>query len=301
MQARGRKERSEGELLGPASRFYISQRLRLHYVDWGNRAAPPLVLMHGGRDHARSWDWIAGDLRRDYHVIAPDLRGHGDSAWAIGSLYHLAEFVIDLAQLIDALGHERVTLMGHSFGSSVCAAYAGANPERVERFVAIEGIDLPDAVLERIVFRPAERVSQVIEMARQQAGRTKRPYKSIEAAAARMREENTFLSEEQALHLTEHGVARNEDGTYSWKFDDYARGPKLFRFGDAEMRELVGRIECATLLVRGTESETPDPERSGLLHSFQNARAVAVSGAGHWVHHDRTEELLRLVRDFLVE
>ena len=70
------------EIIGPSSSFYISQRLKLHYVDWGNEAAPPLLLIHGGRDHARSWDWVARDLRRDYHVIAPDLRGHGDSAWA---------------------------------------------------------------------------------------------------------------------------------------------------------------------------------------------------------------------------
>ncbi len=70
------------EIIGPSSSFYISQRLKLHYVDWGNEGAPPLLLIHGGRDHARSWDWVARDLRRDYHVIAPDLRGHGDSAWA---------------------------------------------------------------------------------------------------------------------------------------------------------------------------------------------------------------------------
>ena len=91
-------------LLGPVSRFFISQRLRLHYVDWGNHGAPTLVLVHGGRDHARSWDWVARELRRDWHVVAPDLRGHGDSAWAVGSLYHMVEYVIDLAQLLQAIG-----------------------------------------------------------------------------------------------------------------------------------------------------------------------------------------------------
>ena len=45
--------------LGPVSRSFISQRLRLNYVDWGNASAPTLVLVHGGRDHARSWDWVA--------------------------------------------------------------------------------------------------------------------------------------------------------------------------------------------------------------------------------------------------
>ena len=53
---------------GPASHTYFSQRLRLHYVDWGNEGAPPLLLIHGGRDHCRNWDWVAQELCRDYHI-----------------------------------------------------------------------------------------------------------------------------------------------------------------------------------------------------------------------------------------
>src|ERR1700756_5207636 len=70
------------EFVGPTSNSYVSQRLRLHYVDWGNASAPPLLLVHGGRDHCRSWDWVARRLSDQYHIIALDLRGHGDSAWA---------------------------------------------------------------------------------------------------------------------------------------------------------------------------------------------------------------------------
>ena len=287
---------------GPTSHFFVSQRLRMHYVDWGNHGAPTLVLVHGGRDHARSWDWVAQDLRRDYHVIAVDLRGHGDSAWAIGSLYHVAEFVIDLAQLIDAIAEDEVVLVAHSFGSAICAQYAGAHPERISRFVAIEGIDIPKRFRAMIdSLSPRERLSAAIDNVQKQAGRAPRRYPSIDAAARRMREENAFLSEEQAHHLTEHGVARNEDGTYSWKFDDYARGPKMFRSGDDEIAEILRHVECPVLLIRGTESDAPDPQRSGLLGRFRNARAVAVEGAGHWVHHDKLDEVLGLVRDFLKE
>ena len=66
---------SAREIIGPASSFYVSQRLKLHFVDWGNEEKPPLLLIHGGKDHARSWDFVARALRSDYHVIAPDLRG----------------------------------------------------------------------------------------------------------------------------------------------------------------------------------------------------------------------------------
>ena len=66
----------------PESRFFQSQGLRLHYSDWGNENAPLMLLVHGGRDHGRSWDLIARSLQPHFHVLAPDLRGHGDSDWA---------------------------------------------------------------------------------------------------------------------------------------------------------------------------------------------------------------------------
>src|ERR671939_1783552 len=78
---------------GPTSHVYFSQRLRLHYVDWGNPDAPPLLLLHGGRDHCRNWDWVAGAMRRDWHVIAPDLRGHGDSQWSPDGNYAMAAYL----------------------------------------------------------------------------------------------------------------------------------------------------------------------------------------------------------------
>src|SRR5438046_9546678 len=85
------------QVLGPTSHYFYSQRLKLHYVDWGNAERRPLLLLHGGRDHCRSWDWVAADLRRDFHILAPDLRGHGDSASPAGSTYSMIDYLPDLA------------------------------------------------------------------------------------------------------------------------------------------------------------------------------------------------------------
>ena len=114
--------------------------LRLHYVDWGNTAAPPLILLHGGRDHCRNWDWVAADLRRDYHVIAPDLRGHGDSAWSASGHYTMANYIYDLAQLIHQQKLAPVTIIAHSLGGNIALRYTGIYPEAVRRLVAIEGL-----------------------------------------------------------------------------------------------------------------------------------------------------------------
>ncbi|MEO8812753.1 MAG: alpha/beta fold hydrolase, partial [Caulobacteraceae bacterium] len=142
--------------LGPTSHSFISQRLRLHYVDWGNPEAPPLILLHGGRDHCRNWDWVAQDLRRDFHVVAPDLRGHGDSAYSPSGDYSMSAFVYDLAQLVHQQAWAApVRIVAHSLGGSIALRYAGIYPETVERLVAIEGLGPSPAMQARRAERSA--------------------------------------------------------------------------------------------------------------------------------------------------
>src|SRR5262245_37926997 len=102
----------------PQQRFYESQRLRLSYWTWGEDSRPPLFLVHGGRDHARTWDQVAEAFARDYYVIAPDLRGHGDSEWVHGGHYATIDHIPDLTKLIDMHGGS-APVIGHSFGGSI--------------------------------------------------------------------------------------------------------------------------------------------------------------------------------------
>lgn len=287
-------------LLGPTSKFFFSQRLRLHYVDWGNSEKPLLLLIHGGRDHARNWDFVARELRDDWHIVAPDLRGHGDSSWAIGAMYSMPEFVLDISSLLDAVGKFPATIIGHSLGGAIALQYTGVFPEKVARVIAIEGLGPPPEMIQKMRGTPAGgRMKDWIGQMHDLASRQVRRYKSLEAAADRMREANTFLSREQAEHLTVHGVNRNEDGTYSWKFDNYIRATAPYRFDEEDMRSLWERIACPTLLIRGADSWASDPEADGRIAPFRDARAVTVERAGHWVHHDQIDAFLRVSREFL--
>src|SRR5260370_23403589 len=123
----------DASLNAPESRYDQSQGLRLHFTDWGNASAPPLILVHGGLDHSRSWDHLAQALRADFHVVAPDLRGHGDSGWATGSSYSLADHVYDLTCLVKSEKFENVTLVGHSMRGMVSLTYAAAFPDKVSK------------------------------------------------------------------------------------------------------------------------------------------------------------------------
>ncbi|MGI9386763.1 MAG: alpha/beta fold hydrolase [Methyloligellaceae bacterium] len=287
---------------GPTSHSYFSQRLRLHYVDWGNAGAPPVLLVHGGRDHCRNWDWVAQALRDDYHVIAPDLRGHGDSQWTLGGTYALSEFVYDIAHLLHQTKLTPVTIIAHSLGGMITLRYAGVYPDNVKKLISIEGLGFsPKVLAKRAKLTAQERMGEWVESLRGLSGRTPRRYASLEEAVGRMQDENPHLSPTQARHLTIHGVNQNEDGTYSWKFDNYVRAFPPYDMETAQIHELWSNIDCPTLLIRGSESWASDPKEDGRAEHFRNARFVAVENAGHWVHHDRLEEFLGLTRDFLAD
>jgi pimeloyl-ACP methyl ester carboxylesterase len=289
-------------LTGPTSHIYYSQRLRLHYVDWGNESAPPLLLVHGNRDHCRNWDWIAESLRGDYHVIAPDLRGHGDSQWVIGGTYPLVDYVYDIAQLIHQKQLAPLTVIGHSLGGSISMQYAGMNPDAVKKLVSIEGFGPPKAwIAARGNRGAAQRMQEWVLQLRDLAGRVPRKYPNLEEAVQRMREANSFLSEEQARHLTIHGMSQNEDGTYSWKFDNYVRAHSPYVFNESEMAELWGNIACPTLLIRGKQSWAGDPAKDGRAAYLKQAEVVAIDEAGHWVHHDQLSQVLAAIRGFLAK
>src|SRR4029453_13495032 len=130
----------------PASRTFTAQGLSLHCTDWGNDDAPTLILLHGGRDHGRMWDWVAQALHGDFHILAPDLRGHGDSAWSPDGDYAITAYVCDLVELIEQTGALKVTLLGHSLGGNIAVRYAAPYPEKVERLIAIEGLRPPPDV-----------------------------------------------------------------------------------------------------------------------------------------------------------
>lgn len=285
---------------GPTSHSYISQRLKLHYVDWGNAAAPPLLLLHGGRDHCRNWDWTAQALRADWHVIAPDWRGHGDSAWSPDGEYNTLPYIYDLAQLIHQVKLSPVTIVAHSMGGNIALRYTGLYPETVRKIVAIEGLGPSPKMLEaRNAQDFAERLRDYIAKKRAASARTPRRYASIEDALKRMQEENTHLSEEQARHLTIHGASRNEDGSWSWKFDPYLNNWSVSDMPMDQVHSLWSRITCPTLLMYGANSWASNPADDGRLQHFRNARVSLFENAGHWLHHDQFERFIAELRGFL--
>lgn len=280
----------------PMSRYFASQRLQMHYVDWGNESAPLLALVHGGRDHARSWDRVARAFRSDWHVVAPDLRGHGDSAWSPDGAYASAYMVGDLLAFMRHLGDGPVAIVAHSMGAALSLRYAGVFPENVRRLAAIEGIGL-DSFTKR---DPVEsRWASFLDRRISLDGLTPRHYARLDDALARMRQANPHLDEDLARHLTIHGVTGDEDGGFRWKYDPYITALYPDDLSDEERFALWRRIDCPVWLVHGADSWARHPSEGDRLAQFRDPRVTSFEGAGHWVQHDRFDDFVVELRDFL--
>lgn len=282
----------------PVSHYFFSHRLKLQFWDWGQEGKPPLILVHGGLDHARNWDSVARHYREHFHVYALDLRGHGNSDHAPGCSYDLLEHVLDLSALLDISKRFPVYLVGHSLGGIIVLAYAGIYPDRVKKAISIEGLGFPPK--HKIHKPPSERIRNWIEKIREAEKREPRSYPDLAAAVSRMKEANPHLSDEVARHLTLHGTNWQSDGSLVWKFDNYAR--IVFPIGHDldDYREILSHITCPVQLFWGKESWAPDPELDGRTKALKDYRLIRVDGAGHWVHHDCLEYYLKESAAFLL-
>jgi pimeloyl-ACP methyl ester carboxylesterase len=278
----------------PMRRTFRAQGLQLSYVDWGNGGAPPIVLVHGGHDHARSWDIIARGLKDRWRVVALDLRGHGDSGRAPGTSYLWTDFMLDLAGFIDHLGYPAVTIVAHSMGGAIALRFAGLFPERVMELVAVEAHGIPyDHRPDNLKQRGRDWVRNRLDLAHRPPTR----YACFEDALARMRHKHPQLSGEMIDQLTRHGVLRNADGSYSWKVDPQARFAAPVSTPIEEVHALWAEIRCPVLLCWGSASYKPDPHPD--VARFGDARTAIFPAAGHWLHHQQPGAFLAALTTFL--
>jgi pimeloyl-ACP methyl ester carboxylesterase len=178
----------------------------------------------------------------------------------------------------------------------VTLIYAGTFPEQVSALVVLDGV----TVMPNTTTAPAhERIAKYVGQLDRLDDREARRYRTIDEAAAQMMVHNKRLSPELAQHLARFAVRRNADDTYSWKFDPCQRAMAPHRLSPEDHVSLWARITCPTLLLGAEESFLPSAKADGLAGYFQQARSQIISGAGHWLHHDKPDEVLSSMHAFL--
>lgn len=140
----------------PLDREVTVNGLRIHYLDWGGSGKQPLLLLHGITRVAHTFDHLAPHFGENYHVIAVDMRGHGDSSWDAKGAYLVEDYVRDIAGFATQLKLRDIVLWGNSTGGRVAQVFAGLHPGLVSAVIAEDvGLERPPSVSDRVTQRVA--------------------------------------------------------------------------------------------------------------------------------------------------
>ncbi len=261
--------------------------LRIAYTEWNPGAPKAMLLVHGLQGQSHAWDPIADALAAEYRIVCPDLRGHGESAWAREG-YWTANFVEDLHQLVQRLDLAPVLYVGHSLGARIGYAYGAAHPAE------IRGMVLSDAGPETPA-TAAKSATKVVGAAAATPG-----FRSRDEALRLLREQHPEW--QPVFHeLDAHYQLReNWAGKFVYKHD-----PDLFWITrSAGLKEIpllweaAARATPRTLILKGEKSPYLDqPLLERLLQTMPRAKA-AVMPTGHYIPKEAPELFTKQVLNF---
>ena len=263
-------------------RYATVNGLRLHYLDWGTRGEQPLILLHGIARAAHSFDHLAPHYSGNYHVIAVDMRGHGDSDWDPEGAYLVEDYAGDIKGLIDQLKLRNIVLWGNSTGGRVAQVLAGSHPELVAAVISEDvGPERPAAISSRRANR----------MALEENGWT-----SQDELLAQTKADYPLTSEPVLRNLVRHGSKQRGDSRVVWK-----RDPAILKgFVPTELWASVGRIKAPIIYILGGASTiVPREIQERLRQTLPQVQIVAMPGLGHYPSDERPGDFIAIADGFL--
>jgi pimeloyl-ACP methyl ester carboxylesterase len=287
----------------PVRGQYRVRGLDLAYHRWGDPEATPLLCLHGFMDHGQSFAFMVEALAEGYCVIAPDMRGHGESGWlGAGGYYHFYDYFDDVRALVDELKWSKFGIVAHSMGGTVAAGVVAMIPERVRSLVLLEGMGPPFSEIEDLPQR-LRRWSNALrkpsydgDVSHRRASRG--VMGGLEDAATRLQRFNSRLSDSRALRLAQTFTEPYGEGI-CWRQDPLHRTPAAKPFLQTEADVLWGAIECPVLSLIGAQSVWVPGELDARHAALKSLTTVDIQEAGHNLHHDRPELVASLVHSWM--
>lgn len=273
--------------------------LRYNIRHWGSNDAPLVFFLHGWLDCSPTFQFVVDALKNDWHVVAPDWRGYGESEW-LNRPYWFPDYYADLDCLLKHFSPDRsVRLVGHSMGANISASYAGTRPERVAQLVMLDFLGLKPAIDDNSPRLLGNWLRNL------ENGPPRSLYPTAEAFAARLLESNPRLTEERATFLSWHISRVNADSTVEMASDPWHRVPSPLPYHIDDSLACWRRIKAPVLLaiaehgfvVRRFGNEPQEfVRRRG---SIPNLQCVDIPDSGHNVQHDQPELVAQAIEAFL--
>jgi esterase len=266
----------------------VLRRQRFHFLEWGERDAPPIVLLHGGHQSAHSWDLVSLHLAREYRVLALDQRGHGDSEWARDVEYSNHTMALDALAFLDAMGLEKPILIGHSMGGRNSMILTKHHPGRLHALVIVDvGPEVSD--------RGRAAIAGFVQ--------ENQEFEDLEHFVANVRKYDPYRPREHIERTVKYNMLRRADGKFVSKCDSNPRRLGIVR-GQGPLENIsledARAFDLPVLLVRGERSNILAPDAAERFRdALPHGRLVTVPNCGHNVHGQNTLGFIAALGEFL--
>ena len=273
--------------------------LRYNVRHWGNDNAPVVFFLHGWMDCSPTFQFLVDVLQQDWHVIAPDWRGYGESEW-LSRPYWFPDYYADLHDLLEHYSPGKpARLVAHSMGANIAGTYAGVRPQRVAQLVMLDFLGLKPAIDDDSPNLIGKWLKHI------ENGPPQGFYPNCEALAARLMELDPRLSEKRAAFLSGTVGRYRTDGMVEMACDPWHRVPSPMVYRIEDTLVCWNRIEAPVLLLIADYGLVKqrfgnDPQEfDRRIGSFRNLQTVPIPDSGHSVQHDQPELVARAIESFL--
>lgn len=273
----------------PQRQTFTNNSMAISYLQWSDRGMP-LLLLHGMADHALVWSSLGDYLSSNYQVIAPDLRGHGESGKPATG-YHFQDYIGDLRALMNHLGWTQAHILGHSWSAKIAAIWATQQPEVFKSLILVDPffIDkMPSWI--RITFPILYQVLPFLKITRSFDS-----YQSIEAIARQLKQYKGWSNLQQEVF--KNAIEQKADGSWSSKFTLSARG-EIFEdvMGFAG---LTKTLDIPSLLILPQQGLNRTAWQIQSYKKYLTSLEIKKIPGNHWAFLGEPETFNQAVAEFL--
>lgn len=263
----------------PYHYYLLSLGMKLNFKTFGQ--GPPLIILHGLFGMLDNWQTAAKQLSDNFMVFILDQRNHGRSPHVDGIDY--PSMAHDLRLFMEENWLHEAHLLGHSMGGKTVMQFALEYPEMVDKLIVVDIAPKAYAGGHQLIFQAL----QSLEL------------ETVESRSEADQKLGQLVSELGIRQFLLKNLSRDkETGGFRWKMNlsviarDY---PKIIAGVDTD-----GYFEGDTLFIRGGNSDyIEDSDEQPIKDIFPSAQIETIEGAGHWVHAEQPQALLKVVRQFL--
>ena len=266
-------------------RYVTVNGLRIHYLDFGGDGKQPLIMLHGIGRVAHTFDHVARHFNQNYHVMAVDMRGHGDSDWDPKAAYLVEDYVKDIEGLAQQLRLRNIVIWGNSTGGRVAQVFAGLHPDLVAAVIAEDvGPERPREIADGFT----SRLKQEDE----------KGWATEDELFAQLKTGSPRTADEILRAYAHFGSKKRPDGRVMWK-----RDPGIGNgFVPTELWRFVRQIKSPIIYVLGGRSTiVPAATQEELRKTLPQVQIVTMPGLGHYPSEENPKDFLPIVDGFLAK